>query len=221
MTATILIVDGEAGARRLTAALDGHMVTTTCDAAHAARLIELGAYDLVLADLDVAGGGLAVLRAARAHLAPPEVVLLSAHPGVPEALEAMRQGAHHYLPRDCSTEDLLAAVDGALGCAGCAARHAAAGTPVPCERPIAGVPYVSFRAFVDAACERVAADYLVALMRTFHGNVTCAARHAGMQRLSLLRVLKRHGIAPAAFRAPPVAGAVARAVGDAAVARAR
>jgi len=200
MAAEILVVDGEAGARRLAAALDGHAVATACDAPQAARLIEGGGYDLVVADLDVPGGGLAVLRAARAHVAPPEVVLLSAHPAVPEALLAMREGAHHYLPRDCSTADLLAAVRGALRCAGCAARHAAEGTPVPCLSPVAGVPPEPFRAFVDAASERVAFDYLLALMRAFRGNVTCAARHAGMQRLSLLRVLKRHAIAPGDFR---------------------
>jgi DNA-binding NtrC family response regulator len=200
MAATILVVAAEAGAGRLAEALDGHSVATAHEAAQAVRLIELAAYDLVLADLDVPGGGLAVLRAARAHLAPPEVVVLSRQPHVDEALEVMREGAHHYLAQGCSTEELLAAVAGALGCAGCAARHAAAGTTVPCQEPVAGVPPLPFRAFVDAASERVAFDYLVGLMRAFHGNVTCAARHAGMQRLSLLRVLKRHGVAPGAFR---------------------
>lgn len=200
MAATILVVAADATAHGLAAALDGHTVATARDAPQAARLIEVGAYDLVVAELDVPGGGLSVLRAARAHRAPPEVVVLSARPEVTEALEAMREGAHHYLPRSCPTEDLLATVEGALRCAGCAARHAAAGAPPPCEVPLAAVPQLPFRAFVDAACERVAFDYLAALMRTFHGNVTCAARHAGMQRLSLLRVLKRHGISPAAFR---------------------
>jgi DNA-binding NtrC family response regulator len=200
MAATILVVAGDPAANRLAAALDQHAVATARDAPQATRLIELGAYDLVVADVEAPGGAVPVLRAARAHLAPPEVVLLSPRPELAEALEAMRGGAHDYLPRSCPDEDLLAAVEGALRCAGCAARHAAAGVPVPCQAPAAGVPQVPFRAFVDAACERVAFDYLAALMRAFHGNVTCAARHAGMQRLSLLRVLKRHGIAPAAFR---------------------
>jgi DNA-binding NtrC family response regulator len=54
------------------------------------------------------------------------------------------------------------------------------------------------------ACElgrnRVARQYLIAILREFHGNVTQAAERAGVERESLHRLLRRHGIDPAGFR---------------------
>ncbi len=56
------------------------------------------------------------------------------------------------------------------------------------------------RDVVDQARERVTHDDLSALMREFKGNVTKAAARAGMERESLHRLLKKHGIRSDDFR---------------------
>ena len=184
--------------------LDGHQIATTCAASAAIDLLREESFDVVLSELRLPGaGGLAVLGAARALDGGPDVVLMSASPTVEEVVEAMRLGAHDYLAKPCAPADVLRAVASALGCQECDERHAVRSCP-PFEEPgvpdLESAPEVPFRTFVEAACERVSSDYLVALMRAFRGNVTCAARRAGMQRISLLRLLKRHRVVPAAFR---------------------
>lgn len=51
-----------------------------------------------------------------------------------------------------------------------------------------------YREVVERERERVSRDYLTALMREFHGNVTRAAERAGMERESLHRLLRRYGV---------------------------
>ena len=53
---------------------------------------------------------------------------------------------------------------------------------------------LSYREMVDLARDRASREYLVALMRDTGGNVTKAAERAGMERESLHRLLKRHGM---------------------------
>ncbi len=57
--------------------------------------------------------------------------------------------------------------------------------------PLASLPY---RDAIAGARDRVTRDYLVALMKEFAGNVTRAAERAGMERESLHRLLRRHGL---------------------------
>jgi two-component system response regulator HydG len=57
-----------------------------------------------------------------------------------------------------------------------------------------------FRDAVDSARERASRDYLAALMREFGGNVTRAAEHAGMERESLHRLMRRYGLKSEAFK---------------------
>ncbi len=66
--------------------------------------------------------------------------------------------------------------------------------PAPVLPPgpvLASMPY---RDAVEQAQERVSREYLVALLTEFQGNVTRAAARAGMERESLHRLLKRHGL---------------------------
>ncbi len=59
---------------------------------------------------------------------------------------------------------------------------------------------LAYKEAVELARDRASRDYLVELMRQHRGNVTRAADTAGMERESLHRLLKRHGIQPQAFR---------------------
>jgi two-component system response regulator AtoC len=63
------------------------------------------------------------------------------------------------------------------------------GAPSPAA--LAAMPY---KDAVEAARDRVSREYLVALLTEFSGNVTRAAERAGMERESLHRLLRRHGL---------------------------
>jgi DNA-binding NtrC family response regulator len=60
---------------------------------------------------------------------------------------------------------------------------------------------LSYREVVDLARDRASREYLIALMRDLGGNVTEAARRAGMERESLHRLLKRYGVRSEEFKA--------------------
>lgn len=51
-----------------------------------------------------------------------------------------------------------------------------------------------YREAIDLAREKVSRDYLLALLQEFKGNVTRGAERAGMERESLHRLMKRHGV---------------------------
>ena len=56
---------------------------------------------------------------------------------------------------------------------------------------LARLPY---REAVEQARDRTSREYLVALLAEFGGNVTRAAERAGLERESLHRLLRKHGI---------------------------
>jgi DNA-binding NtrC family response regulator len=60
---------------------------------------------------------------------------------------------------------------------------------------------LTYREIVDLARDRASREYLVALMRTFEGNVTEAAKRAGVERETLHRLLKRYGLRADEFKA--------------------
>ena len=60
--------------------------------------------------------------------------------------------------------------------------------------------HLTYREVVDLARDRASREYLITLMRELGGNVTEAARHAGMERESLHRLLKRYGVRSEDFK---------------------
>ncbi|MFN0253867.1 MAG: sigma-54-dependent transcriptional regulator [Kofleriaceae bacterium] len=60
--------------------------------------------------------------------------------------------------------------------------------------------HLSYREVVDLARDRASREYLITLMRELGGNVTEAARRAGMERESLHRLLKRYGVRSEDFK---------------------
>jgi two-component system response regulator AtoC len=68
----------------------------------------------------------------------------------------------------------------------------AAATPAPLDAAaLARLPY---REVVAGARDRVSREYLIALLAEFGGNVTRAAERAGLERESLHRLLRKHGL---------------------------
>ena len=60
--------------------------------------------------------------------------------------------------------------------------------------------HLQYREVVDLARDRASREYLIALMRELGGNVTEAARRAGMERESMHRLLKRYGVRSDEFK---------------------
>jgi len=59
---------------------------------------------------------------------------------------------------------------------------------------------LSYRDMLDTARDRATREYLAALMKDVGGNVTQAADRAGIERESMHRLLKKHGVRSEDFK---------------------
>ncbi|HEY1558566.1 MAG TPA: sigma-54 dependent transcriptional regulator [Kofleriaceae bacterium] len=109
--ARILVADDEPGLREFLSdalALDDHAVVTAADGRAAAKLVDDHGFDLVITDLKMPGlDGMALLRKIRAEQPEVEVIVLTAHGTVDNAVEAMKLGAFEYLQKPLSGPDEL------------------------------------------------------------------------------------------------------------------
>jgi DNA-binding NtrC family response regulator len=72
-------------------------------------------FDVVVSDLVMEGSsGLEVLRSCRAQPDPPEVLLVTGHATIPDAVEAMRRGAFDYFAKPIDIRKLRSKVEQAL-----------------------------------------------------------------------------------------------------------
>ncbi len=118
--------------------------------------------DLMLGD----GSGLDLIEMLRREWPGTRIVMTSGHPTFASAVEAMRLGAHHFVPKPCSVDRVLAA----------AAAAPASMDEVPANASL-------------AQSERAHIDRVIAACR---GNISEAARRLGMHRRSLQRKLRKH-----------------------------
>jgi len=110
--ARILIVDDEAGIREFLAGAlsdDDHEITTASDGMEALQQLHEHTFDLVITDLKMPGAldGTDVLRKAKADQPDAEVIMLTAHGSVDNAVEAMKLGAFDYLQKPLSSPSEL------------------------------------------------------------------------------------------------------------------
>ncbi|MBD3669832.1 MAG: sigma-54-dependent Fis family transcriptional regulator [Gammaproteobacteria bacterium] len=116
--AEILLVDDEAIAlANLQHVLEGegHTVTAVDSGEAAIEAIGQGSFDLVLTDLRMPGvDGMEVLRASRARNPQCPVILVSGQATVDSAVEAMREGAFHYLTKPFRLDEVRHMVAEAL-----------------------------------------------------------------------------------------------------------
>jgi two-component system response regulator AtoC len=118
---SILLADDEEGIlKTLGRALreDGHQVTATTSAAEAARLLSERPFDVLVVDHRMPGRtGLELIRDLAATVPEPErpqVLMMTAHATVENAIEAMKLGAYDYLQKPFEVDELLVAVRRAL-----------------------------------------------------------------------------------------------------------
>ena len=114
----VLIVDDEPIARENLAHIlkkDGYAALVAEDGQQAIDILKQEEVDLVLTDLRMKGrDGMAVLAEAKKLWPSTEVVVITGYASVDTAVEAMRQGAYHYIAKPFKIEELRAVVEKAL-----------------------------------------------------------------------------------------------------------
>ncbi len=207
----VLVVEDDPGVLKLMATIleSAYQVTTAPDGATALGIIDSAPIDVVLADIRMPGlTGFDVLKAVRSRAPATPVVIMTAYPNVPDAVAAIKLGAYDYIAKPLHADEIslvvARAVEHRRG-TGEPGRPAAPadGNPGHGEDGCQEVP-VEFRRAIEEARDRASRNYLVKLLRSFHGNVTNAAKRAGMTRESLHRVLRKYGVRSEPYKDRPV-----------------
>ncbi len=118
MTEKMLIIDDDEivlkTCRRIFEA-KGFEVLTTENPQEGIRLVSEKAYDVVLVDWMMPGlDGMAVVEEIDKRSPNSAMVMISSHPSVGRATEAMKRGAMDYLSKPFKPQEIVAAVDKAM-----------------------------------------------------------------------------------------------------------
>jgi DNA-binding NtrC family response regulator len=177
-----------------------HDVALAADGAAASTQLESSDFDVVLADIRMPTlDGFELLKLVKERWPITEVVVMTAFASIQSAVEAMRRGAYDYIQKPFDPDDVSLVVSRALGRhrERVAARAQATGTASLSEQDLATL---SYREALASARDRGSREYLAALLKSFGGNVSRAAERAGLERESLHRLLRRHGIQAGPYR---------------------
>ena len=107
----ILIVDDEEVLQDVLTVLirkEGHNTLSAWSGEEALEVLEREEIDLVLLDLMLPGmQGMQVLKEIRQRQPDQVVVVITAFSSIESAIEAMREGAFHYIPKPFKNEEVL------------------------------------------------------------------------------------------------------------------
>lgn len=165
-------------------------------AAMAAKGVEVVFSDVRMPEMD----GFELVRLIKERWPRTEIVMMTAFGSIPAAVKAMRLGAYDYIQKPFDPDDVGLVVARALERqrereAATTRSLNAASPPTPEE-----IANLSYREALASARDRGSREYLSALLKAFGGNVSRAAERAGLERESLHRLLRRHGIDANVFR---------------------
>lgn len=170
----ILLVDDDAVfAETLARSLDrrGHVARHAGDAATALSLAERETFDAVVLDLRLgAESGLQLIEPLRDRLPDARILLLTGYASIATAVEAIKLGAVHYLPKPAGVDDILAALGRAAGDAGIA----------PPETPL--------------SVDRLEWEHIQKVLAEHDGNLSATARALRMHRRTLQRKLAKRPV---------------------------
>ena len=114
----ILIIDDERPILLTLEALlgrHGYQVETSGTASHGLRLLKTKSPDLVLLDLQLPDAeGLQTLDQIKAESPETQVIILTAHDSLSNAIESIKRGAFHFISKPYAPEELLSLVEKAL-----------------------------------------------------------------------------------------------------------
>ena len=115
MTRSVLIIDDEPLMRlSMLDALkaEGYQVREASNGEEGIQKAKTDRYDLVITDLKMPGSdGLQVVRVCKECSPETEVIVITAHGSVDTAVQAMKLGAHDYVTKPFSMDELLLTVD--------------------------------------------------------------------------------------------------------------
>ncbi|MFZ1987228.1 MAG: response regulator [Desulfatitalea sp.] len=108
----VLVVDDDPVTRSLLTkrlSKDDYQVETAATGVEAVRMLTHAYYDVVLTDLMMPGGvdGIGVLETAKENNLKTEVILITAHGSIDNAIVAMRKGANDYLQKPINMDELI------------------------------------------------------------------------------------------------------------------
>ena len=159
------------------------------------RRLEAASFDVVLTDVRMPGpDGFELARLIRKKWPRTEVVFMTAFASIPEAVDALRLGAYDYVAKPFHPDDVTLLIARALERQ---RERARSQDGAAADEQLA---ILSYRDALADARDRGTRQYLEALLKAFAGNVSRAAERAGLERESLHRLLRRHGIDADAFR---------------------
>ena len=199
----ILIVDDLDNMRALLSDIlaPKYEVELVADGAAALAALQSKRCEVVITDVRMpAMDGFEIVRRIKERWPLTEIVMMTAFGSIPSAVEAMRLGAYDYVQKPFDPDDVGLVVTRALQ------RHrerlAESNVPSNASSPPSAqeVANLSYRQALASARDRGSREYLSALLKAFGGNVSRAAERAGLERESLHRLLRRHGIEAGAFR---------------------
>ncbi|MCB9556616.1 MAG: sigma-54-dependent Fis family transcriptional regulator [Deltaproteobacteria bacterium] len=94
---------------------DQYSVSTAEDGTRALALLAAGEFDVVVSDIRMPGmDGFALLEEVKRLRPDVEVILVTAYASIPRAVEAMKEGAYHYLRKPFEPDELLLLVQRAI-----------------------------------------------------------------------------------------------------------
>jgi DNA-binding NtrC family response regulator len=114
----ILIIDDERPILLTLEALlqrHGYKVETASTAAQGFKVLKNGSSDVVLLDLQLPDAdGLQMLDQIKADFADTQVIILTAHDSLNNAIESIKRGAFHFIAKPYAPEELISLIDKAL-----------------------------------------------------------------------------------------------------------
>src|SRR5438876_273939 len=114
----ILIIDDERPILLTLEALlgrHGYQVETSGTASHGLRLLKTKSPDLVLLDLQLPDAeGLQTLDQIKREHPETQVIILTAHDSLSNAIESIKRGAYHFISKPYAPEELLSLIEKAL-----------------------------------------------------------------------------------------------------------
>src|SRR5258708_13293266 len=114
----VLIIDDERPVLMTVEALlkrHGYHVDAAATGSQGLKLLKSNSPSLVLLDLQLPDAhGLEMLDRIKAELAAVQVIILTAHDSLHNAIESIKRGAFHFISKPYATEELLSLVENAL-----------------------------------------------------------------------------------------------------------
>jgi DNA-binding NtrC family response regulator len=138
----------------------------------------------------------------------PQVVCVLPRQDVPALVRTIERTGADFVVRPFEPEELVLRVRRAVGRARHGGRRrehagdAAAISDDTLDTDVAeeGLSFMRFREAMQRSNDRAARAYLTALLRKVDGEVAKAARHAGVERESLHRLLRKYDVRAGEFR---------------------